>query len=71
MAEESDMAAPALTDDEKKNGWTAARLTAYHIERDRAADLVGGMVATEYQRPKAAPVIENSRNYNPHKWQCR
>jgi len=53
-------AAPELTVEERRNGWTPAALAAYRLERDRAADLIGGNIVTEFTGRKLAPRIENA-----------
>ena len=45
------------SEDEKRNGWTAESLTAYHAERDAAAQK-----SLDWQmRPKAKPAVQNHR----------
>ena len=51
---------PELTAEERRNGWTPAALAAYRLERDRAADLIGGNIVTEFTGRKLAPRIENA-----------
>jgi len=63
------------TAEELKNGWTAEQLKAYHAQRDKACNLVGGNVVTQFVPPKKQPTSEpagywNTRHrpYTPHKW---
>jgi len=70
---------PQLTPEERKTGWTETDLERYRAERDRAAaqstvgslNLVGGLVVTEFNRPRPrGPVLEGprmgSKYYSPH-----
>src|SRR5437764_1168977 len=72
---------PQLTPEERKARWTETDVERYRAERDRAAaqstvgslNLVGGLVVTEFKRPRPpGPVIEgsgmNSKHYSPWRW---
>jgi hypothetical protein len=57
-----------LTPEDIRNGWTAEKLAQYQLQRDRASNLVGGNVVTEFVRPKPAIVVESALDHKPHKW---
>lgn len=57
-----------LTPEELANGWTEEDLRAYQAERDEAVGRVGGFVVTNFDQPRPAIKIENTRKFNPHRW---
>ena len=72
---------PELKPEERAGGWDPASLATYRRERERAAarrtvgadELVGGLVVTEFERPRPRrPVLEgsgmNSKHYSPWRW---
>lgn len=59
---------PELTKEEQANGWTETSLAQYRADRDEAADLKSGNVVTEWDKPRPGVRIENTRQFNPHKW---
>ena len=61
MAENRKPALVEPTANEKRNGWTAEALAAYHVDRDRAVN------AKVLDRPKQRPSKANSR-YDPIWW---
>ena len=54
-----------LTEAEKFNGWTVESLRAYAREREKAFDVVGGNVVTEFKRGKPAIQIHGVQGYSP------
>ena len=75
---------PELKPEERAGGWDPASLATYRRERERAAarrtvgadELVGGLVVTEFERPRPRrPVLEgsgmNSKHYSPWRWSGR
>ena len=61
-----------LTKAELSNGWTAASLAAYRLERDKVAAVTSGNVVTEFKRGRVPITIEGpGMSYNPFTRQVR
>lgn len=67
----TDNKSAGLTDDERRNGWTATALAKYRAEREAATDLTGGYVVTPFARAKQPPVHHNAHGYSAHRWMTR
>jgi hypothetical protein len=53
------------TKEELSNGWNAASLAAYRLERDKVAAVVSGNVVTEFKRGKQPIRMEGVKGYDP------
>lgn len=52
-----------LTEDDRKNGWTEAKLKAYHDDADRRA-----AQKLDWTKRPQKPKMEQNHRYNPHRW---